>query len=508
MFFHKYDDVSTPRLLTDCDRKKPLKTVHGTKSAYAGRVRTMISVPRRRDSIRLPVTGRTVGYITGLVVCFACPINGQSLDDFNPLSESANGVRFYGLSVSGMYSKGTGTGLGLGLPFMGTLPTDAYTGTLRISGSFGWSRSVGKSAFSVTYSPSYARGVRGAAFDSTNHAASLSWSRPFGAKWTISTSANGVISDFNQLPFARTRLGNVAAIRSTFEDFVQSLMTGYSDNIALNRVVNMPPIAGSPETAFLYGGRLLSVSAGASASYALSSRSSFNVGMTGSRTQTFPRGNNVGNLENNAFLARTTSGGAVLGWAYSLTPRTTMDVSLSTTRTLSAWQSAYTNQTGISLGRTLTKKWFVQGGVGIGWITPLRQTFRPTTTPQATYTATTGYKVYSHTLVGSFSRAVSDVYGIGANATENGTAAWAWTIPGGSISLTSGLGYSRLIGRTFSSGRSFTTFVSAGKALNAHLTMNVGYSYGQFPTSIVSFGPQRSQSAAMASFSWSPSERR
>jgi hypothetical protein len=157
----------------------------------------------------------------------------------------------------------------------------------------------------------------------------------------------------------------------------------------------------------------------------------------------------------------------------------------------------------------VTSKWFVQGSVGVGWLTLLQDTFSPSTGPQITYGASTGYKLYAHTFAASFNRYVGDIYGVGSSATENASGAWAWKIPGGSISVSAGFGYSRLINSAFVNNTSLTGNASVGKALNSYLVASVSYNYMRFPASLVIAGRSNvSQSAVMVSLSWSPSERR
>ena len=457
-----------------------------------------------------PETGKFArfGRAAGILIGMSALLSGQTLGHFNPLSQSANGIHLYGASVSTMYSGGTGAGMGLGIPYPTASAPGTRLTTLQASAALGWSRMAEKSSFSVTYSPSYVRGLSGASFDSTNHAASLSLSRPLGRKWTLGASANALLSDFNQLPFARGRYGNIAMIPATFDELASAIITGSSGNTALNQAVNAVPLISSPETAFLYGGRIFSLSAGISTDYAYSSRSSLNMSFNATRAQSFEHGSNLNRAGSNTFLPKTTSASASLSWSYSLSPRTTLGATLYTSRTFSRWQDGYGNQAGLSIGRTLSNRWFVQAMAGVGWITTIRQTFQPARGPQLTFGASTGYKLYAHTFVASFNRSVSDMYGLGANASENSSGGWSWRIPGSTVSMSAGFGYARLIGPAFPNTGSWNGSVSAGKALNAHLVMSVAYSYTQFPTSIVIAGPNLTQSAVMASLSWSPSERR
>lgn len=446
--------------------------------------------------------------LTAIMAAFAPVLCSEVLDHFNPLSEDANGVHFYGATLSGMYSNGLGGGLGLNIPVGPRLPGAVRITTLQGSAALGWSKNADKSFVSVRYSPSYVRGVSGAQFDSTNHTGAIAFGRSFGAKWSLNGSANGILSDFNQLLFARTGYDTIASTPATFDEFVAAMLTGRSTNLALTQAVITTPVVASPEAAYQYGGRILSVSAGVSAGYSYSSRSSLTFGFSGVRSQFLDYGNNESTLPTGYAVPRTTSGSASVSWGYSLTPRTFIGANVSRSRIVSIFQDAYSDQAGISAGHILNRRWFVRANVGGGRIQPRRQTFQPTRGPQLTYGAGIGYKVYAHTFVASFSRSVADIYGLGASASENSGGAWAWKRPGRTYSFRAGFGHSRLISDAFPKTRSWNVFASAGKSLNSHFAATVSWSYTQFPATIFVASSDITRSGVMASLSWSPSVRR
>jgi hypothetical protein len=447
-----------------------------------------------------------IAVILGLVQ----PAGAQLMDHFNPVSANTNGVHLYGASIAGTYSTGPGAGTELGLPVAPQVSNNNSITMLQGSATFGLVRSIAKSSLSITYTPSYVRGVRSANFASFNHALSMAMGKNLSPKWGLSGSINGVMTDFNQLLFAQSRSADIALIPATFDEFAAALLTGTSSNLALTQAVNASPVIGSPETAFLYGGRMYSVAATGSAAYAYSSRSTFSMSISAGRTQFFSRGSNLsdGSGVRGFSVPWTTNGSASLSWGYSLTPRTTIGANLTTARTVSQFQDAYASQAGVSIGRTMSTRWFLHGTLGTGWIKPLRQTFQPTQVPQVTYGGGIGYKLYAHTFMASFTRSVSDVYGLGASATESSSGAWAWKRPGRSISVTSSFGYSRLINTVIPDTRSWTGLISAGKALNDQIAIGASYSYFRLPTSIVIAASDLTRSGVIVSLSWSPSSRR
>ena len=61
------------------------------------------------------------------------------------------------------------------------------------------------------------------------------------------------------------------------------------------------------------------------------------------------------------------------------------------------------------------RRWFLQVSGGIGVMNPVRSTYVLPTRPQPVANASLGYRTLSHTFLGSYSRAVSDSYGLGAS---------------------------------------------------------------------------------------------
>jgi hypothetical protein len=319
------------------------------------------------------------------------------------------------------------------------------------------------------------RGLNLSGYESWNQSLSISAGRSLTSKWDLALSANGIISDFSQLLFARSQYGSMVSTPATFEDFVAAVMTGTTTNPALNLTANAASVLGSPETAFLYGDRLLTSSASVSASYAYSTRSIFRFGVHGTRVQQFRKGSNLPDNAASSYVVPNTSAGSLdVSWSYSITPRTTAGFNVSSTRTISRFQDAYSSQANVSLGRTISRRWFVQGMVGTGVITPSRQTFAVSRQAQTQYGGSVGYKVYSNTFLGSFMRAVSDVYGIGANTMDTASTAWAWKRPGSSLSVGANAGYSKMNGSAFSNARSWMANASAGKSLTSQIGLSVG----------------------------------
>ncbi len=145
---------------------------------------------------------------------------------------------------------------------------------------------------------------------------------------------------------------------------------------------------------------------------------------------------------------------------------------------------------------------------GAGYVTPVHQTYAASQGAEPVFGGSVGYKFAAQTLLGSYSRMVSDSYGLGSYATESSTGAWTWNRPGSSMSLSSGFGYSHLTGGAFSNTTSWTAHVTFTRRLPGQMAMNATYSYVQYPETLLLQREDLALSGVMVGLSWSPSARR
>jgi hypothetical protein len=161
------------------------------------------------------------------------------------------------------------------------------------------------------------------------------------------------------------------------------------------------------------------------------------------------------------------------------------------------------------MGRTMSTNWFLQGTVGAGVLTYLRQTVATKSNVQYTAGGSLGYKLRAHTLLGSFNRSLGDSYGLGAASTNAATAGWAWKAPGSSWSLSANFGYQQLSGSAVRGYESWRATGGIARALNAHVFMSVQYAYFTLPSNLVLVGEMLgAQSGVTMNLSWSPSQYR
>ena len=89
----------------------------------------------------------------------------------------------------------------------------------------------------------------------------------------------------------------------------------------------------------------------------------------------------------------------------------------------------------ISIGRTMSQHWLLQGRAGVGITKYLRLTVAAPRNVQYTAGGSIAYKVSAHTLIASFDRELADSYGLGSASTDAAMGGWAWKVRGSSWSL-------------------------------------------------------------------------
>jgi hypothetical protein len=419
----------------------------------------------------------------------------------DPLSFTRSGLHLYNVTLSSGYYSGPYPSLGLAPIVPG--PAGTQSVALQASATIGWLKTGRKTSFSLVYSPAFFSSVYFTSFRSFDQSLAVSVTRALSPKWSIQGSTSALMSDFNQLLFAPTTYGSITGTAATFDQFSSAILTGRSDNAALTQLLAAAPVVSSPENAFAYGGRVFSASARVSATYAASTRSSYTASASGSYTQFLTAGSSAPNVTPTYRIPSTKTTAADLSWAYLLTPRTTLTVSGSVYRTASQVQDVYVSQGNVSMGRTLSRRWFVQGMLGFGYISPQRQT-NSIQSQQREYGGSVGYKLYAHTFLGSYTRSASDIYGLGANATDNAEGAWTWNVPGRSTTASASFGYARLIGPNFPNWTSWTTRASVARYLGNSFAVVLGYTYGRYPQVASLVSGSQAQTGVMLSVTWSP----
>lgn len=432
------------------------------------------------------------------LLILAAPIGilrGQETADSTPALRS--GFRISSLSGYAVYYS-TGQPENVTQPTAIPLPSDLGLGG---SAQFDWAHFGEKSRVMVTYAPSYTGRLRFAAWNALNHSASLNAARQFG-RWKLGFAAAADLSNLSEFLFAPTVFASVAAVPATFNDLAAAMLTGSATNAQLASLLTGAPLVESPARNLLFGERMFTSALQTSLAYAPSPRISIKLGASAGRSQHLSD-NLSGTSQNSYLIPRTSSAGASLDVSYSRSPRTQLGISVGSNRVVSAIQDVYSTTAMATLGRKMGKRWFLQLGGGLGKMLPVRHTFALDTTPQPVVNASLGFRTLSHTLLGSYSRTVSDSYGLGAAITSSAGGSWRWGRPGRSWWIESSATWQKLAGSAYASSSGWRTEGGFGRSLGNHLallTQCVYLHYSQKLTTV----PPLSQTAVRVSMVWRP----
>src|SRR5262249_13781599 len=126
---------------------------------------------------------------------------------------------------------------------------------------------------------------------------------------------------------------------------------------------------------------------------------------------------------------------------YSLSPRTQIGTQANSSQVDSSLGRYILTNTGMFVSHKLTPNWFVRvfGGPSLDTVLRIDPRFsgRLRQAPGLGYSAqgNLGYTVRDHSLIGSYSRTISDTYGFGSQSSQTLAGSWQWTRPGRSWSL-------------------------------------------------------------------------
>jgi len=368
----------------------------------------------------------------------------------------------------------------------------------------GWAKSTERSNYSFSYTSSLTGRLRYSQLNAWNHALGFTLSRAIAPRWTFAFSVRGDLSSQAQSLFEPTTLSSVASTQTTFDDLASALLASKFANPQLASILTSAPLVESPVRNLLYGQRMFTSGVQTSLSYSYSPRLSLSFQAGAGRSQHVSDDQALGS-SNSFLLPNTTTGSAGLGISYSLSPRTQIGGSVTSTRISSSAQDAYTTTTLATFGRALSRRWVVQLHGGAGVTNPVRQTsVQISTRPLPAGGGSLTFKTLEHTFLGSFDRTVSDSYGLGATSTSSAAFAWHWSRPGRRWWMESSLGWQLLQRNGLGDASGWRTTTGFGWTVGSHLALFTQYAYlnysGQSQT-----GPYGvDQSAVRVSAIWSP----
>lgn len=432
----------------------------------------------------------------GLLLAACSPAAAQDGDVPPP----AGGFHVRSFTGYAVYYSNSLPGNGGFQPTLTNLGADVAGG---VSADIGWTHYAERTNATFTYVPSYTGRLRYSDWNALNHAMSFNAIRKLAPRWTFGLSGAVNLSTLDQFLFAPTTLGAAVATPAKFDDLASAVLAGKFNDPRLASILGGAQVSQSPLQTLLYGDRVLNSAAQASLSYSYSPRLSITVNGGGSRSQHLSQ--NDATLNANGYVDSTTSEYGTVGLSYSLSPRTQIGASVTGSRAASLFEDTFTTRSVASLGRTFGSRWFVQLQAGIGIMNSLRQTTLQvlSTSPHPVTGGSIGYKSFSHTLLGSYDRTVSDTYGLGASTNSSATASWQWKRPGRAWWLTADTGWQRLEGSFAGDVAGWRSSAGIGRSLG-HVVLLMDYAYLRYSGTQQRTVYNVSQSAVRISMSWRP----
>jgi hypothetical protein len=439
----------------------------------------------------------------------ACPVRAQQGLDTSagPVAEALTevnrvGVHFRNISFFGnYYENGQPTGVANAAAYR---PNDFVYGA---SAAMGWVRTVSRVNVALNYSPTYTGRMRDSNLNGFGHDLNLHVGVQLNpkSKWFLTIGVNGALRDVQQSLFSAGRAAQIASTPATFNALASAMVNNQNANIQLASVLGTPAAANPSAAALLYGYRYLTAAVNLGMTYRHSERFQISFGGTGSRSQSVSP-NPAGAAP--PLAPHSTNGGVRASVAYGLTPRLNLSGNWTGQRSFqygrpgSAYSGGIVHNTGGSLGYIAGTKWMFTVGGGMGFIPSTVRTFASgaqVNTPGGRRYLVSGsvvYRFFSHSLMASGSRSVSNAYGLGAGSVAGGDLAWHWTRPGSNWGLTANASYQSYEVQGGLPLNGWHGMVSLNRRLTRRLSISSGYSAmrntGAYAATGVNYGLNRS----------------
>jgi len=426
------------------------------------------------------------------------------MDAFNPLGNAPNGIHLYGVSLFAGWESTVNPQGGLALPGR-QLKGDGMFGG---GASMGWAHSRGKYQLSIGYSANYAGQIRYSDLSALNHSLIISTGRRFGSKWDLGFSGSANLSTFDQMLFTPTLFGEMVAAPGSFDDLAAAVLAGkYSNGQLASLLTGAPPIE-SPAATALFGDRIFSSALSTSLTYAHSQRLTVSFSASAGRAQALKDGRPQTVSQPARVVPSAIGAGAGVSVSYSLTPRTQIGVSGSTSRGFSQIEQTYATSTSAFVGRTISRHWFAQGYAGSGFVTYLGSHHGGSIGTAPIFGGSLGYKMRAHTFMGAYSRTLSQSYGVGAAHAASTNVAWNWQPVGRPWGVNSSYMREQLTGGSFGGVNGWRASFGIGRNIGRQMGIQTSYSYGYYAMHTALVPYDSAQHAIRVSLSWMPAGER
>jgi hypothetical protein len=379
-----------------------------------------------------------------------------------------------------------------------------------VSASAGWQYRRGeKLTVAALYTGSYNRSEKFSSLSSFGHSLRANASWQLTSKWTINLSANGVYQTLAEYLFQPTTLSVIAQSPVSIGNVAAGLGIGqFSSPQAASSVAGaLAPSATTPQTnpatGALLGDRIFTYTGQASMSYQATSRLSFNVSGVTAAGQ-----NRLGSSSNSPaqtfHVPQTIGINAGVSMDYSLSPRTSIGVSVDGSRTSNSAQSAYTTMAAASVGRMMGMHWFLQASGGGSHTLLIQQVSGAPKMWEIIGSGTLGYSLASQTFLASYNR--SSVESTGFAVGDNSTLMGAWNLHTASrrYSLSVSGGEQQIRNTGFTSLTGWNTSVTWMMHVRDGLLLSAGYVYSNSTGMYLGNQTQISVNSVRVSLGWVP----
>lgn len=428
---------------------------------------------------------RGIGAALLLLAGAAVQLDAQApntlLSGMNPIGDNARGVQLYDLTGFVGWTSMANPHPGLILPFNSALGSDTMAGG---GGSLGWVARGARTRFSVQYSGGYDGEIRYTQWNAAYHFLTVTLSQKLTPKLSVSFSAHGSVSNYNQMLFSPTVFGSLVAAPGTFEDLSAAVLSGQYNNDQLASLLTGAPVIDSPSRNVFFGNRVFTSAGAVSLGYARTPRLSFGITADYGYEQHLPDSSHddSSNGPRTSFLLPHASYGmASVNVAYSLSPHTQIGATASSGRNFTGIQQNYTHSGSIFLGHEMGRHWFMQANAGAGFA-PRVHAHPPISTlgVRPTFGAKLGYRAYAHTFMASYERMLTLAYGVGAVDSTLIGGGWRWWRPGHTWGLSSSGGEEILRNTAFQKVSGWRGTFGITKQMGAHTVLETGYSFGAY----------------------------
>jgi hypothetical protein len=412
------------------------------------------------------------------------------------------GPHLYGVSAFGGY---TSSYLPGGQPQFftpGSNPLGADA-TYGFSGTVGWQVHRQRWNFSSTYSSTYSGMARYSEGNGVSQSLGLEFSRMLRPKWTFSLSMTGADTTLAQMLYQPMMAGLITQLPITMDDLAAAVSLGQFSSAEVASMLTGAPLLESPARNLLLGNRILSYSAHAGLTYVHSPRLSFHFATLAAGGQhRVPNGSALD--QPNYLMPRTLGANAGMGLAYMLTPRTQFGLDISSNRTTNRYQSGYSNQADVSLGRKMGPHWFLKANVGGSVAEITNQAYGTPRTKNLIGGGSLGFRTFAHSWVGSYQRTSTDSYGFAIGTSNALSLGWNWHRPGASWSLFTNVGQHQIRNTGYGSITGWQTTAGLTRALSFHTNMSVQYVYFSDAGNYLGRASDMAIHSLRVTWSWAP----